>query len=41
MPKLPSASPPPLPEGARSGASSKGMPKLPAAGASPLPKKKR
>ena len=33
--------PPPLPAGARSGASSKGMPKLPAAGASPLPTKKR
>lgn len=33
--------PPPLPAGARSGASSKGMPKLSAAGASPLPTKKR
>ena len=33
--------PPPLPAGARSGASSKGMPKLPASGSPPLPAKKR
>jgi hypothetical protein len=33
--------PPPLPAGARSGASSKGMPKLPSAGAPPLPSRKR
>jgi len=33
--------PPPLPAGARSGASSKGMPKLPSAGAPPLSGKKR
>jgi len=33
--------PPPLPAGARSGASSKGMPKLPAASAPPLSGKKR